>query len=145
MDDGAIAAPTPPAPRVGVGVLLLRDGRVLLGERRGAHGAGTWALPGGHLEFGESPASTATRELAEETGLVARQLQPGPYTSDMIEGRHYITLFVQVTAEGEPQRLEPDKCSGWSWWPWAALQSAPPGPLFGPLATLVASGYVPPG
>ena len=56
-------------PRVGVGVFVLRDGLVLLGLRRGAHGAGTWALPGGHLEFGEAVEHCAAREVHEETGL----------------------------------------------------------------------------
>ena len=60
--------------QVGVGVLVLRDGRVLLGLRRGAHGAGTWALPGGHLEFNETVAACATRETLEETGLQLRSV-----------------------------------------------------------------------
>lgn len=40
--------------RVGVAAVILREGRVLLGERIGSHGAHTWATPGGHLEWGES-------------------------------------------------------------------------------------------
>ena len=63
---------------VGVGVLVVRDGLVLLGRRLGAHGAGTWAAPGGRLEFGEQIEACAQRELAEETGLVARQIELGP-------------------------------------------------------------------
>ena len=39
---------------IGVGVIVLRGGRVLLGRRRGSHGADSWALPGGHLEEGET-------------------------------------------------------------------------------------------
>ncbi|MEO7108781.1 MAG: NUDIX domain-containing protein [Rhodoferax sp.] len=38
---------------VGIGVIIVRHGLVLLGQRIGSHGAGTWALPGGHLEFGD--------------------------------------------------------------------------------------------
>ena len=40
--------------RVGVGVIIRKNDQVLLGERKGAHGEGTWAFPGGHLEFGET-------------------------------------------------------------------------------------------
>ncbi|MBI2476733.1 NUDIX domain-containing protein, partial [Candidatus Uhrbacteria bacterium] len=39
-------------PKVGVGVIVWRDCEVLMQERIGAHGAGTWSFPGGHLEFG---------------------------------------------------------------------------------------------
>lgn len=131
-------------PRVGVGVIVVRDGRVLLGERRGSHGAGSWALPGGHLEFGEDVAHCAARELAEETGLVATGFDAALYTSDVFEaeGRHYVTLFVVATGvQGEPRVREPDKCSGWHWCEWDSL----PAPLFAPLATLVRSGWRPSG
>lgn len=133
-------------PRVGVGVIVLRDGLVLVGERIGSHGAHTWALPGGHLEFGESVAACAVRELAEETGLALdpAALVPGPYTSDLFEAeqRHYVTLFVVATvpAGAEAQRLEPAKCAQWRWCRWDAL----PDPLFAPLGTLRASGWRPP-
>ena len=128
--------------RVGVGVLVLRQGRVLLGRRRGSHGAGSWAPPGGHLEFGETAAACARRELAEETGLVAGTMTPAPYTVDLFpaEGRHYVTLFVVAAGvAGDPRVLEPDKCEGWEWHDWHAL----PTPLFAPLASLVAQGFVP--
>ena len=133
---------TAPVPRIGVGVLLVRDGRVLLGLRLGSHGAGTWALPGGHLEFGESVAACARREVQEETGLLIERVQPAPYIESVFaaEQRHYVTLFVQgFGIAGEPQTREPDKCSGWHWCAWSAL----PQPLFAPLASLAASGFRP--
>ncbi|KAL8549362.1 hypothetical protein ACS0TY_008265 [Phlomoides rotata] len=45
---------SPPKPDVGVGVFLLKGNKVLLGRRRIPVGYGTFALPGGRLEFGES-------------------------------------------------------------------------------------------
>lgn len=140
------AAAAAAAPRIGVGVIVCREGRVLLGQRLGPHGTGTWALPGGHLEFGESVEQCAARELLEETGLEvdAAALSRGPYISNLFaaEGLHYVTLFVVAHSHvGEPQPREPAKCAGWSWWPWSAL----PQPLFPPLATLCASGYRPDG
>jgi 8-oxo-dGTP diphosphatase len=131
-----------PHPRIGVAVLVQRDGRVLLGRRQGAHGADSWALPGGHLEFGETIEACARRELLEETGLDLRSMAAGPYTNDLFEaeGRHYVTLFVLATVDaGEPRVMEPDKCAGWGWFDWSAL----PQPLFQPLSTLWRSGFVP--
>lgn len=132
-----------PRPWVGVGVIIVREGRVLLGRRLGAHGAGTWALPGGHLEHGEDVDDCARREAREETGLHLGDITAGPYVSHVFEdsGRHYVTLFVVASsADGEPERREPAKCEGWEWHGWSAL----PQPLFAPLRTLFATGYRPP-
>lgn len=136
--DGVDASRT----QVGVGILIVRGGRVLLGRRLGSHGAGTWAPPGGHLEFGETAEACARREVTEETGLALGTVTPGPYTVDTFpdEGRHYVTLFVVASdAGGEPRRLEPEKCAGWEWHRWEAL----PEPLFAPLASLRATGFDP--
>ena len=117
-------------PRVGVGVFVFKEGKVLLGKRKGAHGAGDWAPPGGHLEFGESVEECATRELAEETGLTALSVQTGMWSNDVIDrSKHYITFFAVVDQfEGEPQLLEPNKCEEWQWFAIGAL----PSPLFPP-------------
>lgn len=56
-------------PKVGVGVIVLKEKKLLLGQRKGSHSQGEWAPPGGHLEFGEEVAACAKRELLEETGL----------------------------------------------------------------------------
>lgn len=129
---------------VGVGAIVLRDGLVLLGQRLGSHGVGTWALPGGHLEFGESVEDCAAREVLEETGLVIDAFTRASYTSNVFaaEQKHYVTLFVTAhSAVGEPQLCEPNKCSGWHWFRWSEL----PEPLFAPLASLRDSGFIPEG
>jgi len=56
-------------PRVGVGVLIRKNGLVLFGQRHSPHGKGDWCCPGGHLELGEDWASCARREVREECGL----------------------------------------------------------------------------
>ena len=99
--------------RVGVGVVICRAGKVLLGKRTGSHGADTWALPGGHIEYGESPVDTIQREVAEETGLEVRNIKKLNFTNDIFaeEQKHYITLFYTAESHsGEPQLLEPQKC-----------------------------------
>jgi 8-oxo-dGTP diphosphatase len=55
--------------KVGAGLIILRQGKVLLGFRLSKHGNGVWAFPGGHVEFGESPQQAIIREAYEETGL----------------------------------------------------------------------------
>lgn len=130
------------SPQVGVGVLIVRNGHVLLGRRKGSHGAGTWSAPGGHLEFGESIDACARREVLEETGLEIKDIQYGPFTNSIFEvdRKHYVTVFVLASPlDGEAQVMEPDKCEGWAWFEWAAL----PKPLFSPLATLYSQGYLP--
>lgn len=129
-------------PRVGVGIIVQSKGRVLLGLRTGSHGSGTWSVPGGHLEFGETIEQCAVREVLEETGLSIDEVKRGPYTNDVFEaeGKHYVTIFVTASSEsGEPKIMEPSKCSRWKWFRWSEL----PSPLFQPLETLLLSGYVP--
>jgi 8-oxo-dGTP diphosphatase len=122
-------------PRVGVGVIVWKNGQVLLGQRKGSHGAGKWGFVGGHLEFGETIETCASRELMEETGIKALSFQLGPWTSDLIdEDKHYVTLFVLVDQfEGEPRALEPHRCEKWEWFDWNAL----PSPLFTPIESLL--------
>jgi 8-oxo-dGTP diphosphatase len=124
-----------PRPRVGVGVIVRKEGKVLLGKRKGSHGANHWAPPGGHLEFGETVEQCATRELFEESGIQALSMQCGPYTSDIIDGdKHYVTLFVVVDRfEGVPQLMEPHKCEGWEWF----VPDALPSPLFVPFRSIL--------
>jgi len=57
---------------VGVGALIVENGRVLLIKRGKAPLFGEWSIPGGLLELGETTRQAAEREACEETGLVVR-------------------------------------------------------------------------
>jgi 8-oxo-dGTP diphosphatase len=120
-------------PRVGVGCVLTcsaRPGALLVGQRRGSHGAGRWALPGGHLEFGASFADAASAELGEECGLaLAAGRWRHVFTSNNVmagEDLHYITLFLHAELSageaGGVRNLEPHKCESWEWVPLADLR-----------------------
>lgn len=127
---------------VGVGVLVFRDGKILLGKRQGSHGAGTWSPPGGRLEYGESVEDCARRELREETSLELGPVLLGPYTNNLfpeVEQQYFTAFVIAYDAVGEPRNLEPHKCEGWAWFGWDEL----PAPLFAPMRSLVASGFEP--
>ena len=62
----------PARPIVGVGAVIVQDGRVLLVKRRYEPLAGRWSLPGGTLEVGETLEAGLAREMQEETGFDVR-------------------------------------------------------------------------
>ena len=64
----------PQQPLVGVGAIIVEDGRVLLIKRGKAPLLGEWSIPGGMLELGETLRQGAEREALEETGLVVRAI-----------------------------------------------------------------------
>ena len=118
----------------------MENGRILLGKRKGSHGAGTWSAPGGHLEYGESIENCAAREVLEETGIRIRDLRYGPFTNNVFESeqKHYVTVFVLAKREsGIVETKEPEKCEGWEWFDWSNL----PEPLFPPLEALSCQGF----
>ena len=128
-------------PRVGVGVLIRKNGLVLFGQRHSPHGKGDWCCPGGHLELGEDWASCARREVWEECGLEITPPTFGWVTNDMFtDGRHYITITMLADyISGEPVVCEPDKISDWRWCAWHDL----PQPLFLPIQNALAAGHDP--
>ena len=88
----------PDHPRVGVGAVVFRDGRLLLVRRGAAPAQGLWAIPGGGLRLGETLQVGAEREILEETGITIRAGAP-LFTCDSFErdgnGRirfHYVIV-----------------------------------------------------
>lgn len=117
-------------PRIGIAVYIRnQDNQVLLGKRKQSHGTGTWAVPGGHLEFGETPESCAQREVLEETGLLIAHQKLMGVTNDIFqqENKHYITLHMLSDISGGALALrEPHKCEQWKWFKPTQM----PDPLF---------------
>lgn len=99
----------PAQPVVGVGAVVVRDGRALIVKRAHEPRKGEWSLPGGMLDLGESLPDAARREVKEETGL---DVHPGPIidTFDRVhrdpDGRiryHFVIVdFVCEAPQGEP-------------------------------------------
>ena len=113
--------------RVGIGIFIWTykkawlNWKFLMGKRKNSHGAGEWALPGGHLEFMESWNDCAIREVKEETSIDISNsnIEFLTATNDIFEkeNKHYITLFLQTTKLNDvnPILMEPDKCEEWKW------------------------------
>jgi 8-oxo-dGTP diphosphatase len=112
-----------------VGVIIVKDERVLLLRRKNVHGAESWSTPGGHLEFGESPEECAIREAKEETGVSIGDVQFRAITNDLfrVSGLHYITIWMEGQyLSGEPAIHAAYEMSDVGWFAWDAL----PKPLF---------------
>ncbi|MFI5205876.1 MAG: NUDIX hydrolase, partial [Candidatus Paceibacterales bacterium] len=122
-------------PKVGIGVMIIKDGRVLLSKGKGSHGQGEYAWPGGHMEYMESFEGCAKRETLEEAGIeienvrFLRLLNLKDYAP-----KHYVDIgLVADWKSGDPKVMEPDKTEGWDWYNIDNL----PQPLFGTLPTYI--------
>ena len=105
-------------PKVGVGVLVFKDGKILVGKRYGSHGAGEYAFPGGHLEYMESFEECVKREVMEEVGIVVNNVRFLNVSNlDTYKPKHYVNVeFTADWESGEPQTLEPEKIGEWNWY-----------------------------
>jgi 8-oxo-dGTP diphosphatase len=104
-------------------------------RRRGAHGEGTWGLPGGHLEFGESWEECAQREVDEEVGLRFKNIRFFAATNDVFEteDKHYITIFMLADWDGgTATNKEPNRSTEISWFKYESM----PENVFLPLKNL---------
>ena len=109
-------------PRLAALAVVLRDDQVLLVQRRNPPDAGLWGFPGGHVEPGETALAAAARELAEETGVIARPLA---YLDniDVIERdaggalRFHFLLAAVLCAYVSGQPVAADDALDAGWWP----------------------------
>ena len=111
-------------PGLGVGVMILKDDKVLLGLRNPnkekasseLNGQGTWTMPGGKVEYMEKLADAAKRELEEETSLIANDLKLICISDDMTDTAHYVTAgFLANKYSGEIKTMEPETILEWKW------------------------------
>lgn len=118
-------------PKVGLGVYVIKDKKILLLKRKGAHGEGTWSPPGGHLEMGESFIQCAKRETKEEAGIEIKNIKLVGVTNDVFDKeKHYITIAMTADIKsGKARIMEPDKSSDLDWFDIYKL----PRPLFLPV------------
>ena len=131
-----------PYVKLGVSCIIVKGENILAGQRKGEHGGGTWAPPGGKVEFGERPEETVIREAIEETGLKIKNPVFATFTNDIFKdtGKHYITLhYVCRYISGEPKVMEPDKFVQLQWMKWKDI----PKPLFLTIENLNKQGFDP--
>ena len=127
---------------VGFGVMMMRNGKILLGKRHDdpekasseLNGAGTWTMPGGKMDFGEKFEEGAKREVLEETGIAINTLQVICINQDMVKTAHFVTIgLFSDDFSGEPQVMEPDEITEWRWFSIDNL----PTPMYFPSAKLL--------
>ncbi|MBR1385222.1 MAG: NUDIX domain-containing protein [Bacilli bacterium] len=109
----------------GCGVIVLNDkNQILLGLRNSdeekadseLHEEGTWTMPGGNIEYGETFEEAGRREAFEETGITVKDLEVICVQTDKNEFAHYISVgMIARKFEGTPQAMEPDEIVKWCW------------------------------
>ncbi len=127
---------------VGFGVMIIKNEKILLGRRHSdsnkadseLHGEGTWTMPGGKLEYGESFEDGAKREVFEETGIRLKNVKVICVNNDQNEYAHFVTVGIFADDfEGKPIVKEPDEIVEWRWFELDSL----PQPLYFPSAKII--------
>lgn len=117
-------------PKIGVGLLVIKGDKVLLGKRRTPHADGEYGGPGGHFEHLESLEGAILRELAEEAGpkLKVDDLQFLALSNmTRYAPKHFVVVsFIAKWVSGEPEIMEANSTESWGWYDLDNL----PGPLY---------------
>lgn len=102
-------------PYPAVCLVVRSEGRVLLGRRSIEPHFGEWCLPGGFMEWGESPEDTARRELVEETGIRADALSLVGVYSSITGRRRHVVLVAYLVPEWSGDVRPGDDVSETGW------------------------------
>jgi 8-oxo-dGTP diphosphatase len=111
-------------PKVGVGGMVLQNGKVLLLLRKRPPEVGTWSLPGGRVEFGERLEDAVVRELREELGIMVEVEALVCVINHLVpdDNAHWVSPAYRVRlVSGVPQNLEPEKTAAIEWFPLSSL------------------------
>ena len=110
---------------IGVGVIVLNEKKqILLGLRNEdekkadseLHGEGTWTMPGGKLEYGESFEEAGVRETKEETDLNVTDIEVFCMNNDLNKHAQFVTVgLIAREYNGEVKVMEPDEIVDWKW------------------------------
>lgn len=124
----------------GVGVILVRNGRILLGKRHpdpkkadsAFKSAGEWSLPGGKIDFGESLEKAAIREVKEETGIKISNPKVISVHNFKNKHAHFVTVgLVAKKWKGKAKVTEPNEMTEWAWFSLKKLPKPRYFPSFG--------------
>ncbi len=93
---------------------------VLMIQRKGAHQAGTWSVPGGWIDYGETAEDAALRELDEEVGCQGESPELVQVVTNRFDPPHdtCVTVFYKVRyseTTAHPSIMEPDKVEAVAW------------------------------
>lgn len=112
----------PDRPIVGVGAVIVDQGRVLLSRRGSAPLKGQWSLPGGVVELGETLRAAVERESLEETGLIVEAREVLEVFDRIIPGSdgrtqfHYVLVDFLCSVKGGELRAGGDVTEvAWAW------------------------------
>ena len=101
-----------------MGALIIKEGKILLGKRKGSFGAEEYASPGGHLEYMESFEDGIRREVREECGIEIKNIKFAHIANEATYApKHYVNVqFIADWESGEPVTFEHEKIGDWNWY-----------------------------